>query len=76
MRNMAAVVAGLGLSFLASSVVAQEMPAFEVLDVDKNGQITAEEATAHEALTEAFAIIDVDKSGEISLEEYEVFVKG
>ncbi|MDH3377648.1 MAG: EF-hand domain-containing protein [Gammaproteobacteria bacterium] len=76
MKDLAPLVAGLSLSFLASTAFAQEMPEFVDLDVDKDGQITAEEAMAHEALREAFAIVDVDSSGAISQEEYEVFVKG
>lgn len=76
MKNLATLVAGLSLSFLASSLVAQEMPTFQDLDADQDGQITAAEATAHEGLSGSFEIVDVDKSGSISLDEYEVFVKG
>lgn len=76
MKNLATLVAGLSLSFLASSLVAQEMPAFQDLDADQDGQITAAEATVHEGLAGSFEIVDVDKSGSISLDEYEVFVKG
>jgi hypothetical protein len=49
--------------------VAQEMPAFEDVDANGDGAITAEEAATVEGLD--FAAKDTDQSGSLSREEYE-----
>ncbi|HEX9877749.1 MAG TPA: hypothetical protein VGC50_13940 [Gammaproteobacteria bacterium] len=49
--------------------VAQEMPAFEDVDANGDGAISAEEAAAVEGLD--FAAKDTDQSGSLSREEYE-----
>jgi hypothetical protein len=48
---------------------AQALPAFEEVDANSDGQISAEEAAAIEGFD--FAAADADQSGSLSREEYE-----
>ena len=56
----------LGISGIA---LAQEAPAFEDVDTNKDGQISREEASAIEGFD--FASADKDQNASLSREEYE-----
>jgi Ca2+-binding EF-hand superfamily protein len=43
---------------------------FPVLDRDRNGQISQQEATQDRQLTEIFPYVDADRDGELSAFEY------
>ena len=67
---------GLVASFaLASGVWAGEkaMSGFDALDADKNGQLSAQEASAHQELTEKWKNVDADASGTIDRTEFSAF---
>ena len=78
-RKIALLLTAAGLSTtLAIAVQAQEdevgkiakKPAFEEIDKNADGAITAKEAEAS-WLAESFLQVDVDKDGSVSKEEYE-----
>jgi hypothetical protein len=52
-----------------TGVAFAQAPAFEEVDADADGQISAEEAAAIEGLD--LAALDTDQSGSLSREEYE-----
>lgn len=62
-------------AFALSSTVAlaakDKLPAFEELDVDRNGSISSQEATSCEALMNCFFKADADHDGQLTLAEYE-----
>ncbi|MEO2268829.1 EF-hand domain-containing protein [Pseudoalteromonas pernae] len=62
----------LAMAILASSsaVFAAETMTFEALDVDGNGSISKEEATAEASVLTKFDELDVDGNGELSQEEF------
>ena len=57
------------LAGFASAAMAQELPAFEEVDANADGQISREEAAAIEALD--FVSADTDQNGTLSMEEYD-----
>ncbi|WP_462156808.1 EF-hand domain-containing protein [Pseudoalteromonas sp. GB56] len=62
----------LAMAILASSsaAFATEATTFETLDVDGNGSISKEEATAQASVLTKFDELDVDGNGELSKEEF------
>lgn len=52
----------------SAAALAQELPAFEDVDTNSDGQISQEEAAAIEGLD--FATADTDQDGALSMEEY------
>jgi Ca2+-binding EF-hand superfamily protein len=61
-----------GLLLAASSIAFAENEKFSVLDVDKDGLISLEEAKFDKALTEAFAKLDLNQDGYLSALEMTV----
>ena len=59
----------MALSFFAATAYANA-PAFAAVDADKDGAISAKEATAVGMDAETFAKLDVDQNGTLSMEEY------
>ena len=72
LRLMLGLVASL---MLASGALAGEraMSGFEALDADKDGQLTAKEASAHQGLTKNWKTVDTDASGTIDPAEFSAF---
>jgi len=60
----------LAAMLLSAGAHASEVPTFEKLDVDQDGQISVTEAAVDEKLAAAFDKIDVNADGAISLEEF------
>ena len=58
----------LALSLFGLAVAAQDLPAFEDVDANGDGQITRQEAAAIEALD--FTAADTNQDGTLSMEEY------
>ena len=50
---------------------AADKPIFEVLDLDRDGFISVEEAAADEGVMLAFSDADSDEDGRLSQDEYE-----
>jgi Ca2+-binding EF-hand superfamily protein len=57
------------LSFCAANAFANA-PTFEMVDADKDGAVSVEEAMAAGMSEEVFTKLDVDKSGTLSIEEF------
>lgn len=60
------------LCLMASIAVAaaSKMPAFESLDVDRDGYVSVQEAAPCKALADCFVKADADKDGKLNPEEY------
>jgi Ca2+-binding EF-hand superfamily protein len=71
--QMLAVIAGSVL--FAGVISAQGAPTFDSLDANKDGQISIQEATGHDALFVAFKKLDTNKDGMLSKEEFAAFSK-
>jgi len=71
-RNLL-LMTGSSLFLLATIAVAadEKMPAFESLDTNKDGYISAEEATPSKDLSEVFVKADADGDGQLNLVEYD-----
>ncbi len=64
------------LSICAGGIVlAQTMPSFESLDKNADGQISIQEATAHDDLFVAFKKLDTNKDGALSKAEFAAYSK-
>lgn len=55
---------------LTTAAQASELPSFEKLDADQDGQISLTEAAVHEQFAAAFDKIDLNADGAVSLEEF------
>tara|TARA_Y100000588_G_C14280710_1_gene936987 strand:+ start:931 stop:1149 length:219 start_codon:yes stop_codon:yes gene_type:complete len=60
----------LAMAILASSATAIAGSTFDTLDVDGNGSISKEEASADAAILTKFDELDIDGNGELSKEEF------
>ncbi len=69
-------VCALALTTTAALATEIKLPAFEELDVDKNGAISAEEASSCEALMDCFVTADADRDGQLTLAEYAIIEAG
>lgn len=65
MKKVFLILSALGFSVAA---LAQELPAFEEVDANADGQISMEEAAAIEGLD--FATADTNQDGSLDQEEY------
>lgn len=61
-------------SALATVAMAQSQVAFEALDTDEDGLLTAEEAGAELGLSEQFSELDTDNDNMLSHAEYDAFL--
>jgi len=71
MKKVLAVISGL---VLGTSVAVAEQ-AFEDIDTDSDGAISAEESVVIPELAAEFKTVDVDQDGRLSKEEYEAATK-
>ena len=60
----------LALTTTAALAAESKLPAFEELDVDRSGSVSAKEASPCEALMNCFVTADVDRDGQLSQAEY------
>lgn len=67
------VVFGFFLAFIAVPAFASA-PAFEKIDTDKDGAISADEATTAGISKELFTKFDLDKSSTLSVDEYKALM--
>lgn len=60
------------LCLMASIVMAaaSKMPAFESLDVDRDGYVSVQEAAPCKALADCFVTADADEDGQLNPAEY------
>jgi EF hand len=63
-------VCALALTTTAALAAESKLPAFEELDVDHSGSISAKEASPCEALMNCFVKADIDQDGQLTLAEY------
>jgi len=66
----------LAAMLLTAGAQASDIPAFEKLDVDQDGQISVTEAAVDEKLAAAFDKIDTNADGAISLDEFNTAMGG
>lgn len=69
-----AVAAVVGAAF-SLSALAQTSVTFESLDINKDGQISIQEATSNDDLFTAFKSLDRDKDGSLSKGEFAAYTK-
>ncbi len=65
------VLAVFAASFSLVAMAGEEE--YKALDADQNGTISAEEAAAHEGLSESFAEVDANADGEVDQAEFAQF---
>lgn len=72
-KTFVILLAAGALALTSTAVMADgsKLPAFEELDVDGNGSISAKEASPCEALMNCFVKADTDHDGQLTLAEYE-----
>jgi Ca2+-binding EF-hand superfamily protein len=69
-------VCALALTATVALAAENKIPAFEQLDVDRNGSISTEEASSCEALMDCFVKADADHDGQLTLAEYATIETG
>lgn len=77
-KTFVILLAAGAIALTSTAVMAADskLPAFEELDLDGNGAISAKEAAPCEALMTCFVKADVDHDGQLTLAEYATIEAG